>query len=330
MAPGAQRTVGILGAGRRRNGLGPFLARRCEESGLCVAGIAGRDPDRTALDAAELERICGHPVRVHGDAVALARSGIDALVVAAPPEAHVEGLAAALGAGIACLCEKPLAVPAALGAAADLVEAFAARGLLLVENVQWPYVLPAFDALFPGAPRPPGRVALGLSPSRPGPAMVLDSLPHLLSLCCTFAPVGPPVALAAAELRDHGAAAEQNLLRLRLEWDGGGLEGELHLRVCREPPRPAWLGLDGRRMDRRIGAGYAIAFAAGGREVPARDPLLCLVEQFAASLRAAGSGAVRDGAARAAATAAAARVARRLAWYGQALGALGLARRCER
>src|SRR5262245_39481194 len=165
-----QPTVGIVGAGRTRVGLGPYFARDCERAGLVLAGIAGRDAARTAALAAGYSRQFGHPVAAHTDPVALARS-VDALVVATPYEHHDGGLPAALPAGVPFLCEKPLVPPSQFARVLELVDAFAQRPLLLVENCQWPFALPAFDRLFPGArAAPPRRLAMRLSPSAPGPA----------------------------------------------------------------------------------------------------------------------------------------------------------------
>ena len=78
------RSVGILGAGRSRNGLGPYLARDCERHGLRVQAIAGRDAVRTAAVAADLGRSLGHAVAVCDSVHDLLQTGIDALVIASP------------------------------------------------------------------------------------------------------------------------------------------------------------------------------------------------------------------------------------------------------
>ena len=169
--------VGILGAGRSRQGLGPFLARAFEAVGATVTAVAGRDAAGGARAASELAAVLGHPVAAAPDALALARS-VDALVVAAPVAGHLAGLDAALAAGVPCLCEKPLVDAADLAAGLQRVAGFRARGLLLAENCQWPEVLPALRALHPTALRTPVRaVAMGLSPAEPGPARLIPSAP---------------------------------------------------------------------------------------------------------------------------------------------------------
>ncbi|MAD34068.1 MAG: hypothetical protein CMJ88_09950, partial [Planctomycetes bacterium] len=142
--------VGVVGAGRTRQGLGPFLARWFEAAGAEVVGVSGRSVPRARAAANLLAAALGHPVGVHPDARSLA-AVVDLLVVACPVEGHIAGLDAALEAGVACLCEKPLTSWRELDRCVELVQAFRARGLLLAENCQWPYALDALDQLFPGA-----------------------------------------------------------------------------------------------------------------------------------------------------------------------------------
>ncbi len=270
--------VGILGAGRSRQGLGPFLARAFEAVGATVTAVAGRDAAGGARAASELAAVLGHPVAAAPDALALARS-VDALVVAAPVAGHLAGLDAALAAGVPCLCEKPLVDAADLAAGLQRVAGFRARGLLLAENCQWPEVLPALRALHPTALRTPVRaVAMGLSPAEPGPAMVADSLSHVLSVVQAVADVPADALPSEVRQRDPSPTATANVVAFTLPARGGPVAVELHLQVCPTQPRPAWLAVDGCRIDRRIDPGYRIAFVApDGREVAAEDPLGRLV-----------------------------------------------------
>lgn len=270
--------VGILGAGRSRQGLGPFLARAFEAVGATVAAVAGRDEAGGARAASEIAALLGHPVAAAPDALALARR-VDVLVVAAPVAGHLAGLDAALAAGVPCLCEKPLVDAADLAAGLQRVAAFRARGLLLVENCQWPEVLPALRALHPMALRtPPRAVAMGLSPAEPGPAMVADSLSHVLSVVQAVAELPADALPTNVRQSDPSPSATANLVAFTVPARGGSVDVELRLQVCPTQPRPAWLAVDGHRIDRRIDPGYRITFVApDGREVAAEDPLWRLV-----------------------------------------------------
>jgi len=279
--------IGIVGAGRTKNGLGPFLASAFEAAGCRVTAIAGRDLPGAERAAAELGARLGHAVVAHPTAHLLAQR-VDALVVASPPAAHLDGLLAAHAAGIPCLCEKPLVPVAGTADGLALAAAFRARGILLAENCQWPFVLPAVHELHPGLSGVRvATVAMGLSPSSPGRAMIENSLSHVLSFVQALVEVDPAPGAAHVRQSDPGPAATRNLLTFELATATGPVAVELHLAQCRDQPRPAWLAVNGHRIDRRIGAGYAQSFIAAGKPekaISVTDPLHQLVYRFAALL----------------------------------------------
>lgn len=277
--------IGIVGAGRTRQGLGPYLARWFESAGCRVTAIAGRDAERTRAVAAELAAGLGHAVAVAADTAELARA-VDALVVASPVPGHLAGLDAALAAGVPCLCEKPLVAAADRDAGLARIARFRAQGLLLEENCQWPFVLPALWQLHPElVGRPVRTVAMGLGPGWAGPAMVADSLSHVLSVVQALAEIEPDAPPADVRQTDGGPAAARNIVQFRLIGGRGPIDVALHLEHCPQQPRPAWLAVDGARIDRRLGPDYAISFvAADGRTANVQDPLRQLVYGFAANL----------------------------------------------
>lgn len=281
--------IGIVGAGRSRQGLGPFLARWFERHGAVVAGVSGRDTGRTGAVAVALAEQLGHDVEVFADARSLAVR-VDALVVACPVAGHLPGLDAALAAGVPCLCEKPLAAADQLDAALQRVAAFRRSRLLLVENCQWPYALDAVRALRADLlQRPPRQVRMRLSPAEAGPAMVADSLSHVLSLVQAVCPLDPATRVRRLEGLPVAADAERAVVRCELVSPDHQevVEVELLLERCPRQPRPAWFELDGVRFDRRIGADYRISFvSADGTEVEVEDPLSRLVYGFLQSLQA--------------------------------------------
>lgn len=278
--------VGVLGAGRTRQGLGPYLAAACEAAGGVVTAVAGRQRASAERAAAEPAAKLGHAVAAVDDAEALARA-VDLLVVAAPVPGHLAGLEAALAAGVPCLCEKPLVAADDAEAGLARVAAFAQRGLPLFENCQWPFVLPALFTLYPQlVGRPVRRVVMGLSPAWPGRTMVEDSLSHLLSVVQALVPLPADAMPRDVRQSDGRAEAMANDVTFTLAGTAGPVEVALHLQVCATQPRPAWLAVDGCRIDRQLGPDYAIAFAAGdGRVVPVRDPLYQLVEHCVAAVR---------------------------------------------
>lgn len=278
--------IGIVGAGRTRQGLGPFFASAFGAAGCRITGVSGRDLAGAERAAQELGKGLEHPVAAHPDAASLARN-VDALVVASPVPGHLAGLDAALAAGIPCLCEKPLVAAEDLAAGRERIAAFRRRGLLLQENCQWPEVLPALFALHPELRgQRIERVAMGLGPGWPGRTMVVDSLSHVLSIVQALAPLPPDASPRQVHQTDSGEQAGHNLVTFGLAATTGAIAVDLHLDHTPAPPRPAWIAVNGVRIDRRIGPSYAQSFvAADGRSIPVSDPLHRLVYGFAAALR---------------------------------------------
>ncbi|GAB4140159.1 MAG: hypothetical protein Fur0037_06610 [Planctomycetota bacterium] len=280
----ARLRVGLVGPRRARQGLGPFLASFLEQEGCEVAAVCGRDPQKTQGAAIEFERTFGHPVRALRDLAAFAGADIEALVIASPMESHLPALETAFDLRLSALCEKPLVAPGQWGAARDLVDRFASSGLLLAENCQWPYALGAFERLFGRPiPRPPRTFRMRLCPSGIGREMVVDALPHFLSVLQALAPLDAG-SIRGPDLRFAGP--ERATLRFEVAGRTGrgtAIEAELLLERRPNQPRPASLEIDGQRMERRIGPGYRLSFEdpASGRTVPSEDPLRLLVADFA-------------------------------------------------
>jgi hypothetical protein len=268
--------VGVVGARRVRQGLGPFVARHLAALGAsvpCFLASRAETIPQTELDLSargytDLRRM-------------LAEEKLDALAILSPSETHERYLAAALEAGLHVLCEKPLIWNGAgLAARAGALERdFRTAGLGLRECCQWPYTLPAYRALHPDA-GPVRSFAMKLAPaSREPRAMLGDSLPHPLSLLQALAPGPARLAGIRCETLAPGS------LRLAFEWRGAGapVGVEIALVTQERPPREAGYAVNGRWAERRIRADdYALRFADGAREVPVPDPLRALLADFVA------------------------------------------------
>lgn len=282
--------VGIVGARRVRQGLGPFVARELRDAGADVAAVAGTSEASVAAATGALRAAGAGAVRGYvGIDAMLASEALDAVAILSPAKTHADCLAASLDAGLHVLCEKPfvwgMSRPAAT--ARRLVDAFAARGLLLRENCQWPYTLPFFDSLHPGvvaAGRPPGRFVMRLSPSSDGAQMLADALPHPLSLLQALCGDDPgSIGDVRFSTRDQDAA--EIVVRFALTGGKARVDAAVELAGCSEPPREAWVAIDDHHARRTIrGADYAFGFEDGGRSVAVPDPLRALVREFVAAV----------------------------------------------
>ena len=285
--------VGIAGARRVREGLGPFVARELRAAGADVVAFAGTTPESVAAAGRALAEAGAAGARGYvGVGALLAAEPLDALAILSPAQTHAACLEAALAAGVHVLCEKPFvwgdADPA--GLAQRLVTDFAAKGRVLRENCQWPYALPAFEALHPGAiaaGRPPRSFAMRLSPSSTGARMLVDVLSHPLSvlqaLCGAKAGRIDGVRFST---RDREADALEVGFTLRAP--GGDVDVSVALVGRGAPPREAWLAIDGHVARRTIRPrDYVLGLEADGRRVELPDPLGGLIRDFVAAVRAA-------------------------------------------
>lgn len=277
--------IGLIGARRVRQGLGPFVARHLSELGAEVACVLGTTPESAARARDDL-RADGIDAHAWHDLDAMLEAErLDALAILSPPETHARYLRAALAAGLHVLCEKPLvwggAAPAA--EADELVRGFEAAGLGLVENCQWPCTLDAYAALHPDALEAPvRRFEMRLSPASEGERMLVDSLSHPLSLLQALAP-DPGGSLGSVGFEAPGPGA----LTVRFDWCTAGGRAACEVRLVRSEsvPREAGYGVNGRWAERLVRkSDYSMLFADGDRTVDLPDPLRVLLSGFVGGL----------------------------------------------
>jgi hypothetical protein len=281
--------VGIIGARRAREGLGPFVARDLVAAGAVVPCFLTRSETTRDAAGAALREAAG--VEAHGYTdlrSMLAREHLDALAILSPADTHARYLEAAVEAGLHALCEKPLCwgAPASelLARTERRVAPFCERGLLLAENCQWPYTLPAFEALHPGSlAAPPRRFEMAQEPSVRGLESLGEALPHPLSILQVLLPGSPRVRDIEFSTRDP--EANELVVRFVYETDAGRCEVTSRLTHSLARPRRTSLTIDGRRALRRVSPGsYQLCFADAERSVPLADPLTRLVADFVDAL----------------------------------------------
>ncbi len=278
--------LGLIGARRVRQGLGPFVARELADAGAEIRCVLGTSEDSVAEIRDELAAELGHEPRGYTDVAKLiADESLDALVILSPAETHEGYLRAAAQAGLHALCEKPLlwGGDGLTERAAARIDAFRSRGLLLAENCQWPFTLDAFRTLHPQwrCPRPE-RFAMHLAPASRGMQSLGDCLPHPLSLLQSLAPAAEP---RVADLRFDTRGEEGLRLAFRYLADAHEVAVELTLRPGESVPRPAGYEIDGHEAERGVQLpAYTMELRCGERSVPLADPLRARLRAFLADL----------------------------------------------
>ena len=288
--------IAVAGVVQRRQGIGQYLARFAREHGGEVLAFLGSRPESLAEGRSVLQ---GHGIDARGfcDLREL-QSGtpVDALIVASPAPTHAPYLEQALELGLHVLCEKPLLADsgdtdAAATATERMVTRFAERELLLWENTQWPFTLPAYHELHPAvADAPLRQFSMRLSPRAGGAAhMLRESMSHPLSLLQAIA---PPTGEGFGGLGFSTADPSAERLEISFRYPGGerGVAVRVELAACPEQPRPAAYALNGAVADRHVRMeDYTRSFEHAGRSVPMPDPTSALVRAFVEALRGAPS-----------------------------------------
>jgi len=276
--------IAVIGARRRRQGTGGYLAGFLAAEGCEIAAVLGTTPETVQAAVEGIAAGTGQTPHGFTDARAMfAGTRPDAVVIASPHPTHAEYLALSLQARAHVLCEKPVCWGGETPS--DEAEAFGAAylkaGLHLRINAQWPQTLPTYRELAPTAlAKTPQRFWMHMSPSGTGLAMLLDSLPHPLSLLNTVLP-DPD-----AELRDiHIESADPSNANLVVCFDlvaaGAVVSCEIQLVQSVEQPRPAAYGFNGHDAHRDVTLSpFQLHMTYGDRRVPLPDPTPLLVRSF--------------------------------------------------
>ena len=290
--------VAVVGARRKRQGTGEYVAREFARCGCDVRAIVGTSQSTIELARAGLRERYGIECAGYTSLVELLEAEkVDVVAICSPPHAHLSQLELAAQVGCHVFSEKPLWWSDELVSAADeaqarterLLESFIRHDRYLALNTQWPFTLDAFRRLHPGAliaGRPPERFSMWLSPTSGGRQMLVDSAPHLLSMLYALAGPGEIGRIRA----DYGGLPlddERSTMRLSFIYRHarGVTEVQFGLSRCAEAPRPAGYSVNGFDAQRHIELpGYLLSFSANGDSVPVPDPLAAAVADFVASV----------------------------------------------
>ncbi len=290
--------VGLIGARRKHQGLGPFVARELHAAGATIAALVGTRAETAEAARRQLREEHRIDVRSYVDVDRmLSNERLEALAILSPNETHELYLERALSAGLHVLCEKPLVwgVADLAKRARSLVDRFAERGLLLWENCQWPYTLPAFRELHPELGQdPPEHFSMELSPISSGSRMLADALPHPLSMLQALVP-GTPAEIISPRF-DVGPS--RTLVSFEYRAGQTHTAVEVTLTPSAATLRPAAYAIDGREARRRVRLpDYEQSFSSGDRSVAVPDPLRALIRAFLTELeeRRWGASAPRSG-----------------------------------
>jgi GFO/IDH/MocA oxidoreductase family protein len=178
----------IIGAGRSKNGIGQYIGKYFQKAGASVISVMGTTR-KTAGKAASLLTQYEADATCYTDFYSMMqKERPDAVVIASPALSHHEYLLKCIEAGVHVFCEKPfiwedhtdIHITSFLENIFDTAET---KNLTIAMNSQWPFSLPFYEMLCgPVKKQKANTFFIRLSPMVSGKEMILDSVPHALSM----------------------------------------------------------------------------------------------------------------------------------------------------
>ncbi len=269
--------VAVIGATRRKNGTGEYIAKFFHQQGSCLVALLGRTT-KSAKDASDnLKKYRINAVPYDDFDRMMDRETPDVVAIASPQETHREYLSRCSARGVHIFCEKPFIWPP--GDMTEVTDEVLAGnpGKVLAINTQWVHALPHYENLWGKInPRKVSSFTARLSPGVTElEDMIPDSMPHVLSLLYT--------ALGPGKIRDvtAGAMGRSWIVEFCYQLEDREIAVRVELSPYETQPRPMSFGFDGKMASREIRMpGYLIYFSNGERVIPIEDPLKLSVADF--------------------------------------------------
>ena len=276
--------IALIGGRRKRSGIGAYIANYFHRGGAEVAAVLGTT-GQTALEAASVLRHYGINASPHTDFNRMLQEAQpDAVAIASPASTHFEYLMAAVSAGLHVFCEKPFIWDEEADLREQLDRVFSEaerRQATVAMNSQWPFSLPGYEELC-GSLRGEtvGSFCVRLSPQCVGREVIVESVPHALSLLYCTCGEGEISNLTTT------ARADEMTIYFDYAFDGPGCAVEIRLTSQFKQPRDFSFGFNGKIATRKLDLErYDIFFDYEDKSLKIEDPLDLSVRDFLSAVR---------------------------------------------
>ncbi len=288
--------VALVGPGRSKQGTGPFIAKIFEQLGCNIQAVVSSSLD-SATKAAELLK-----TEYEIDCKAyesleelLKNNSIDIVAISSPVDSHHQHLAIAVDAKCHVFCEKPLWWPSSKiltendvrtvsNETTQLVKQCETNKVLLQLNTQWPYTLPTYYELYPQLKNEHviESFSMWLSPQSQGSTMIIDALPHLLSMLYSLLGSGK---INNIESNYHNNDGKELLIEFEYLHASGDTQVSISLSTSDRLPKPAAYAINGLRTDRHVELpDYLISLRSAEHQLSVEDPLVCSIKNFISTI----------------------------------------------
>jgi len=276
--------VALVGAGRNRNGIGEYIGKCFHQNGATVIAVLGTT-EKTSRSASSALTRYGIDAHAYTDFKAMVeRESPDTVVIASPAPTHYGYLIRSVDAGLHVFCEKPFIWHEGGNIQESLETIFNKaenKNLTIAMNTQWPFSLPYYEELCgPIDGRKIDTFFIRLSPTSVGKEMVVDSVPHALSILFHV--------FGNGEIINPDSELGEEEMTLQFHYCSQLKVCKVLIRLIRREfqPRDFSFGFNDKIVRRIIDLeSYDIYFSHANRTLKLVDPLDLSVQDFIAAVR---------------------------------------------
>lgn len=291
--------IGIVGAARRHQGTGPFVARTFAQLGNTISGVIGTS--QASLNETVTSLRTQHGIHTNGYrslAELLNDQTIDILAICSPADTHLQYLQQGLANRLHLFCEKPLWWPSNRSAEFgrdqyehkihQLIETAKQNKRIIHINTQWPYTLRDFYRLHAADLTMPFKVdqfAMHLCPQNHGTQMLVDAASHGLS--ALYQLVGYGTLSDIVIEKPSGPEFENAAISFKYLHAEGTTQVLFGLTNSQELPKPASYQINGLSVNRNVTLpDYQIQLQSDRSTMNILDPLETSIRDFIAGIEA--------------------------------------------
>jgi len=276
----------IIGAGRNKSGIGQYIGKYFQKNRASVVSVLGTT-EKTARKTSFILKQYGINATYYTDFnCMMKRESPDAVVIASPALTHYEYLMKCVKEGVHIFCEKPFVwqdksdidINSLLN---NIFETAESNNLKIAMNSQWPFSLPYYEQLCgPMGSQKVDTFFIKLSPMVSGKEMILESVPHALSILYTVFGDGKIGNLSIE------AGKEKIKTTFHYTFITGYCEVIIELVRTILPPRSFSYGFNDKIIHRILDLDtYDISFKYSDNILMIKDPLELSVQDFISAVR---------------------------------------------
>lgn len=283
--------IALIGAARRRQGTGPYVAKIFTSLGHRITGVIGSSAASGQNACNQLLQHYQINSQAYTDLAEFStKSRPQIVAICSPAETHLEYIKQALTYGCHVFCEKPLWWPLGLHYEQEINDLLALakqQQCYLHLNAQWPYTLRYFSLLQPNAQLQPAKIEyfrMHLSPESKDEQMLADSLSHGLSMLYQLLGTGR---IENIQFNCVGIPVNEIDLNFDYQHHNGTTHAHFSLKQTTDSPKPAWYQINNLRIDRQVALpDYQIQLQSTSATRTIIDPLTLSIKDFIASIEA--------------------------------------------